>query len=409
MNAWMISYSFYEIDYRVRRYAEALAQPGNTVEVFALRKDGLPPTETIRDVLLHRVQRRHCNERSPITFFLRILLFFVRVAWIVSVRSLRARPDVIHVHNVPDFLIFTCIIPKLLGTKVILDIHDILPEFYCQKFGISMKHPLAKALRWIEYLSTHFADHVIVANDIWREKIIQRARISEEHCTTILNYPDEVFFQPGRSQTSERDEFRIIYPGTISHLHGTDVAIRAMSEVGKSLPHARLDLYSSRTEGSPYFDAINALVDELGVRNHVVFHPAVPHEQMSELLHEADVGIVPKRKGVFASEAFSTKIMEFMAAGVPVIASRTTIDEYYFDDTILCFFEPDNPEDLARCLIELHSDSKQRERMASRACDFMADKKWEQKKSIYYAIVSNLLGFPVRDFVPQRESAGVKP
>ena len=54
----------------------------------------------------------------------------------VSRRHLREKYDLIHVHSVPDFLVFTAWLPKLTGTPVILDIHDILPEFYASKFGL---------------------------------------------------------------------------------------------------------------------------------------------------------------------------------------------------------------------------------------------------------------------------------
>ena len=89
MNAWMISYSFYEIDYRVRRYAEALVKAGHGVEVFALQKGDLPREEDIHGVKLHRIQNRQINEHSPLTFFFRILLFFLRVTWIVTTKSVK--------------------------------------------------------------------------------------------------------------------------------------------------------------------------------------------------------------------------------------------------------------------------------------------------------------------------------
>lgn len=408
MNAWMISYSFYEIDYRVRRYAEALASQGANVDMFALQKDGAPRQETIRGVRLNRLQRRQYNERGPLSFLVRILLFFARVFLVVSWRSLRQKPQLIHVHNVPDFLVFTCIVPKLMGVPVILDIHDILPEFYCQKFGISPKHPLARFLHFVEWISVRFADHVIVANELWRRKLIDRTKISPERCTTILNYPDEVFFRDDLQADHPQHPFRIIYPGTISHLHGIDIAVRALAKVRQSVPDARLDIYSSRIGGFPYFDEVSRLVSELGLQEHVAFCQAIPHEQMSQLLQSASVGVVPKRQGIFASEAFSTKIFEFMAAGVPVVASRTQIDQFYFDDSLIAFFEPENPDDLARRLLELHADAGKRQSLSEASRLFMSDKRWDQKKEIYYRIVEKLLGYSVVVNEAQREEAGVR-
>ena len=41
--------------------------------------------------------------------------------------------DVIHVHNMPDFLVFSALFPKLLGAKVILEVQDVSPELMAAK------------------------------------------------------------------------------------------------------------------------------------------------------------------------------------------------------------------------------------------------------------------------------------
>jgi len=57
--------------------------------------------------------------------------------------------------------------------------------------------------------------------------------------------------------------------------------------------------------------------------------------------------VVPKRANSFGNEAFSTKILEFMALGVPVIVSNTKIDKYYFSDDLVMFFKNEDIDDLA--------------------------------------------------------------
>ena len=79
--------------------------------------------------------------------------------------------------------------------------------------------------------------------------------------------------------------------------------------------------------------------------------------RIAELMASASVGVVPKGADGFGNEAFSTKILEFMACGVPVIASRTRIDEHYFNDDFVSFVEAGNVTSLAdallRCVPEL--------------------------------------------------------
>ncbi|HEY4281634.1 MAG TPA: glycosyltransferase, partial [Chthoniobacterales bacterium] len=89
------------------------------------------------------------------------------------------------------------------------------------------------------------------------------------------------------------------------------------------------------------------------------------------VIESADLGIVPKRNDSFGNEAFSTKILEFMATGVPVIVSDTLIDKYYFDDSIVCFFQAGNEQDLARCMLQLIRDPERRRWQSEQATRFV--------------------------------------
>src|SRR5205807_4958117 len=44
--------------------------------------------------------------------------------------NFRSRLDVVHVHNMPDILVLAGIIPWLSGSKLVLDVHDPMPELY---------------------------------------------------------------------------------------------------------------------------------------------------------------------------------------------------------------------------------------------------------------------------------------
>ncbi len=74
------------------------------------------------------------------------LLFLLRSGAILSARHLHKKYDLVHVHNMPDFLVFAAAVPKLMGSKTILDIHDIVPELYCSKFGISSNSVVFKLI-----------------------------------------------------------------------------------------------------------------------------------------------------------------------------------------------------------------------------------------------------------------------
>ena len=101
----------------------------------------------------------------------RLLDFFVRSFFVVTYLNFRKKYDIIHVHNIPDFEVFSVVIPKITGVKVVLDIHDVLPEFFMSKFDSGTTSIFYKLLVLQEKLSASFADHVIISNDLWKEKI----------------------------------------------------------------------------------------------------------------------------------------------------------------------------------------------------------------------------------------------
>ena len=212
--------------------------------------------------------------------------------------------------------------------------------------------------------------------------------MSPERCTTLLNYPVLEYFSIPRYQ-SNHDDFKLIYPGTISHHHGVDVAIRALAIVKKNIPSIHMDIYTM-TKNVHYYNSLQNLIKKLGLEENISFFDPVPSEELGKILSKADVGIVPKRGGIFADEAFSTKILEFMAAGLPIIASKTKVDEYYFDDSMIMFFEPENLEDLARCITELYKNVEKRQSLVNHAKQFIVKNNWDSHKQVYYKIITNL-------------------
>src|SRR5215831_15220855 len=171
----MVAYTFYETDSRAMRYAEALVHRGDDVEVFALRRPGTPRTEVLCGVRVHRLQGRQFNEKGRFSYLWRIVLFLMRALFQVSARDLQQKYDLVYVYSVPDFLVLCALVSRLRGTPVILDIRDILPEFYASKFAVSSKSLGFRFLCFVERLCGRFATHVIVANHTWQQRLLSRS------------------------------------------------------------------------------------------------------------------------------------------------------------------------------------------------------------------------------------------
>ncbi len=385
MRVCMLAYTFYEADNRVRRYAEALAKRGDEVDAIALQREGQARFEVIRGVRVYRIQKRRIDERRPFNYLWKLLLFFARSAWFLMVRSWARPYDLIHVHSVTDFEVFATIVPKILGARVILDIHDIVPELYASKFRVTERSLIFRLLLVIERLSAAYSDRVIISNDLWKDKLTALS-VAAHKCTALINYPDQSIFYRRPHNLDANGEFRICYPGTLNQHQGVDVAVKAVAILREKLPNLKLLVIGDGPDRSK----LKAMVEDEHLGNCVTLQDFVPIETIAEILSTVDLGIVPKRKDSFGNEAFSTKIMEFMAMGVPVVAARTVIDEYYFNDALLQFFESGNADDLADKILELARDPAKRDALRSAATSFIAYNNWDVKKKQYLDLVDSL-------------------
>jgi glycosyltransferase involved in cell wall biosynthesis len=380
-----LAYTFYEADNRVIRYAREMASQGHDVDVIALRRPGQASTDHVDGVRVLRIQRRSVTEKAAASYLLKLLWFLAKAGTILTGLHLRRRYDVVHVHNVPDFLVFAALLPRLTGARVILDIHDILPELYAGKFGAGEESRTFKLLLKVERVSCSFADHVIVANDLWHDALVRRAT---RHCTTILNYPDISLFKPVLPAARRTDgRFVFLYPGSLNRHQGVDVAIRAFSFAKDGMPNSEFHIYGD----GPERPSLIKLVQDLRMEDRVRILDRLSLREMAERICAADVGVVPKRAEGFGNEAFSTKILEFMASRVPVIASRTRVDEHYFDSTLLRFFSSGDEHDLAAAMLDTFQNRGPARERAEAGLKFAVRNSWQERGGDYRKLIASLV------------------
>jgi glycosyltransferase involved in cell wall biosynthesis len=400
----MITYSFYDGDSRVRRYAQTLAERGDSVEVICLRaRPDLPREGVINGVKVYRIQDRFVkNETRAFSFLWRLMRFLLASCRHLNSLHRRKPMDLVHIHNFPDLLVFASWYVKWSGTKVILDIHDIMPEFYSSKFAKPQTSIAVQVAKRFERFSAAMADHVILGNHLWLEKYAMRsARLDK--CSVFINNVDErTYHRTPRS----RDDGKtiVIFPGGLQWHQGVDIAIRGFDRVRQNIPEAELHIYG---DGNVKGSLIN-LTAELGLTDVVRFFDPVASEEIAAVMAQADLGIVPKRADSFGNEAYSTKIMEFMALGVPVVVSDTKIDRYYFDDSMVRFFKSGSPDALADAMLDVLTRSELRLSMVRNAGEYAARNSWSSVKGDYLHLVDALCGdAPLSPTIPRADVGAV--
>jgi len=384
----MLAYSFYDADNRVRRYAEALVRRGDQVDAIAVGHAGQPAFEVIQGVRVFRIQSRVRDEKGPASYLLKMLLFFFRSAWFLLRQQFRAPYDLIHVHNLPDFEVFATIVPRLRGARVLLDMHEITPEFYASKFRIGERSLLYRLLALVEKLSIAYVDHVIVVNHMVEEAVLRRRSVQPRKCTVILNYPDPRIFHCRAPHVRSGDEFLMCYPGSLSRHQGVDIAVEAMALLRDRVPQLRFLIIGD----GPERENLKRLIADRKLEDRVSLSGLIRLEQVAETMARIDLGVVPKRKEGFGDIAFSTKIMEFMAMGVPVLASRTRIDEFYFSGRLVEFFESGNPADMAAKILRLIEQPERIAELRGNSAGFIAANNWTVKQEEYFALVDRVVG-----------------
>ncbi|AMY12979.1 GDP-mannose-dependent alpha-(1-6)-phosphatidylinositol monomannoside mannosyltransferase [Luteitalea pratensis] len=383
-----LAYTFHESDNRVMRYVRTLAARGDQVDVIALRPAGSGRRADEGTIRVYQIQRRSTTERAAWMYLLKLLWFWLKSMSILSWLQVRRRYDVVHVHNVPDFLVFAAWLPKVMGARLILDIHDMMPELYAGKFAQGRPSKTFGMLAALERLSCRFADHVIASNDLWVETLNRRSAAADK-CTVFINHPDLTLFRPRQRARPDGAPFVFLYPGSLNHHQGVDLAVRAFAAARSQMPSAELHIYGR----GPALPLLHDLVKELHLGEAVRIKDFLPSVQIAEVMSAADVGVVPKRADGFGNEAFSTKILEFMACGVPVIVARTRIDAHYFTDALVNFFEPGDVESLAGVMRQVYAHAAEQVGRIEAAREFAGHQSWQARRADYERLVDALASF----------------
>jgi glycosyltransferase involved in cell wall biosynthesis len=382
----MVAYTYYPWDARIPKEAEALVQQGMKVDCFCLREEGNARLDILNGVNIYCLPMSKYRGSSTIKYMLSYILFFLLAFFTVSKFYFKRRYDVIQFHTLPDFIIFTGLIPKVFGARLILDMHEITPEFYMLKFGVSESHLLIRILKMLEKICVRFADAVIVVDDPIKRLLLQRCKFKSEP-TVIMNCPDERLFCSDCLACFESpNSFSLIYHGTLTSLYGLEFAIHAVAKLKDRIPHLKFHIFGDEAEASN----LKKLVEELDVCGNVIFMGRVPRDEIPRYLYQADIGVLPTIRGKFTDLTFSNKLAEYVCMKKPVVATRLKSALEYFPEDAIAYFESRNVDELASRVFELYKDPQKRLLQAEEAFQHYQKIRWEVMRKRYIELI-NLL------------------
>jgi glycosyltransferase involved in cell wall biosynthesis len=391
--AIVVMHSVYPGDARPRRAAEALTYAGMKVEVVCLREtDEEPERELFNSVDITRLDLRH-RRGGKLYYLVRYCWVIVLLGAILALRSFKRRYDVVHVHNMPDILILSALVPKLLGAKVILDLHDPMPELMQAIFGLQENSLSVWLLKEVEKRCVGFADLVITPNDAFRRIFLSRTG-RDAKINVIMNSPDEVLFRDCAAadrNPTVRDRstpFVVMYHGALVERHGLDLAVTAMGKVLETVPNAQLRVYGRRTA---FLDKVMGSVDKLNLSNAIQYCGARSLEQIAEAIGECDLGIIPNRRSAFTQVNMPIRIFEFLSQAKPVIAPKTPGILDYFGSEDLLFFELGDAADLAAKIEYAFSHPQEVTEIVERGQRVYRRHRWSSERVRFLSLTDQLL------------------
>jgi glycosyltransferase involved in cell wall biosynthesis len=380
----------YDVDPRVRRKAEALIAAGYVVDVLALRPPDGRKRYTINGVSVRTIPLGK-KRGSLVRYAFEYLVFFVWAFVRVSAQMARRRYVIVDVNTLPDFLVFAPIVARWMGAKIVLDMHEITPEFYRSKYGIPEDSQFVRVLKYLERKSFDFADHVITINEPIQDLLIERG-LARSKSSVVMNAVDEGRWSTiGRSRAAndaaQPSPFVMLYHGTLTRTYGLDLAIEAFALSQMEMPRAELWILGAGPEQL----GLAALATRLGVGSKVRLFGQVPAKDIPAWLNKCDVGILPMRRDVFLDYAFPNKLPEFVIARKPVLTARLKAIRHYFSDRALAYFEPNDAADLAKQMLRVYRDPAVRDRLVSNAAEEYAPIRWELMRRRYLDLLDDLV------------------
>jgi glycosyltransferase involved in cell wall biosynthesis len=378
----MVVVSQYESDPRVRRQAEALVARGDEVTVWALHADGRPTHDVVEGVQVVHMPVQKYRGDSTKAYLSLYGGFTVRAAARLS-RHPRSF-DLVQAHSMPEALVFAATLPRLLGTPVLLDVHDLTSKLFASKFAD--RRMLMGAVRFAERASLRFANEVLTVHEPYAQML---RRWTRRPVSVVMNCPDErLFGAPRWRPWDPAAEVVFSYHGLIAPRHGLANAVEALHAVRRELPGARLTVRGS----GDGLDPLRSRVASLGLDDAV----DLPTRLLSlpEIVAEIDkvhIGLVPSQRDPWTDEVLPTKLLEYTALGIPVITFRNPVIERYFPDNTVTYVDPASPENLRSAMLDLAGNPEKARLQANQASAVMRELSWERQKRTYFDVVDRMV------------------
>lgn len=377
---WVVAivYTHLPSDGRVLRAATACAARGLRVTLLAPRCDRPDFSRPGVDIVWLPVD----NERAKTTVAGQVRFMRAVKAWAEAAGE---RPDIVHVHNMPDYLYWAVKGWHREGARVVLDVHDVMSELALHRFSGLKRHAASRALRLMQEAVWRRVDHVVTVSDAYRDIIVDSG-VDPESVSIVLNVPDPDECRAEMRRAPSPGAFKVVYHGTVSQRTGVVHAVRAMPRLLEAVPNARLVIIGGGNGSGDVWRAI----DEFGIGDAVQFLDRfVPMAEVIPHICDAHAGVVPNETSAFTRGILPVKLLEYCTLGIPSVATRLPLIERYVGSESAWLVDRPDPALIAEGLIRIATDAELRERFVRGGRRFAVEHGWERYSEV---LVDALVG-----------------
>ena len=259
-------------------------------------------------------------------------------------KALKLEGDIYHFHD-PSLLPIGIFL-SVMGKKVIYDVHEDTPKQILQKYYIPklFRHFASLLFSLLEKFSTYFiSGFICVTPDI-------ASKFPKEKTIILHNYPIKKDFVL-INEHKNRELPTIIYVGNYSKIRGIDSLIMAAQRIYGEKKF-RIEIFGKEVGKN----LRNELEESLSPETLRIFNP-IPNEAIRRKLKMSDIGVLLYRPTPNNERALPTKLFEYMASGIPVLASNlSAISEVIIKNRCGIVVDPDNIDEVTMGLKKLISD-----------------------------------------------------
>lgn len=349
---------------RIYGLARAIAGQGVEVHAVAYHLGRDPPKDS--GILLHRIWNNPYKKTGPGPSWFKPILDILALWKTIRVVKKNDIKVIVGSHFEGGFIGFAA--ARLLGRKVIFDAHASLADEL-----VAFKFLKRKGLRYrfflkLEKFLVGHADAIAVDSGLLGNHFQSLGALPERITVVPTGISEEDFSLPPEEVKSIRDTLcgkktMALYTGTLAPYQGLDILLESFAEVQKR----NKDLHLVIVGGTlPEIESYKSLTGKLGVEG-ITFAGKVPFTEIPKYLLAADILVAPRLEDEGTALQRATKILSYMAAGKPIIATRIEAHTCTLDEETAFLVKPNDKGELSRALAAVTGNLEKSEEKGRKA------------------------------------------